>query len=150
MKSPSPVKTVEAPETLAKFAQKAEATATTKKMPLRVAEANIKQPETAAPAEKLVKTETKPELLKRPRSGIGDDLKLIWGVGPKLEKMLNDMGVWHFDQIASWTKAELKWIDERLEGFKGRAERDEWVMQAKKLAGGWRPQSASGQKPGKR
>jgi NADH-quinone oxidoreductase subunit E len=91
--------------------------------------------------------EQKPELLKKPRSGKGDDLKLIWGVGPKLEKMLNEMGVWHFDQIAAWGKAELSWADERLEGFKGRAARDEWVKQSKKLAKGWRPDNAVGEKP---
>jgi NADH-quinone oxidoreductase subunit E len=144
VKSPSPVKTAEAPVALAKVEQKAEATVTPEKVPSRVAEAKVKKPETAEPAEKL---EAKPELLKQPRSGKGDDLKLIWGVGPKLEKMLNDMGVWHFDQIASWGKAEIKWVDERLEGFKGRAERDEWVKQAKKLATGWRPDSAFGEKP---
>jgi NADH-quinone oxidoreductase subunit E len=72
---------------------------------------------------------------------------LIWGIGPKLEKMLNAMGVWHFDQIAAWTKAELKWIDARLEGFKGRAQRDDWVKQAKKLSKGWQPSSAIGEKP---
>lgn len=91
--------------------------------------------------------EQKPELLKKPRGGKGDDLKLIWGVGPKLAKMLNEMGVWHFDQIASWGKAELAWADERLEGFKGRAARDEWVQQSKKLAKGWRPDNAVGEKP---
>jgi NADH-quinone oxidoreductase subunit E len=108
--------------------------------PVKTVEA---KPETAAPAE------NKPQLLTKPRSGTGDDLKLIWGVGPKLEKMLHDMGVWHFDQIASWSAAELKWVDARLEGFKGRAERDEWVDQAKKLATGWRPDKATGEKPGR-
>jgi NADH-quinone oxidoreductase subunit E len=88
-----------------------------------------------------------PELLAKPRSGKGDDLKLIWGVGPALEKMLQKMGVWHFDQIASWSPAELRWVDERLEGFKGRAKRDEWIKQSKKLAKGWRPDSAVGDKP---
>ncbi|MCX7864522.1 MAG: NADH-quinone oxidoreductase subunit E [Novosphingobium sp.] len=91
--------------------------------------------------------EKAPELLKKPRSGKGDDLKLIWGVGPKLAKMLNDMGVWHFDQIAAWGKAELNWVDDRLEGFKGRASRDEWVKQSKKLAKGWRPENSTGEKP---
>jgi NADH-quinone oxidoreductase subunit E len=91
--------------------------------------------------------DSKPRLLKKPQDGRGDDLKLIRGVGPKLEKMLNGLGVWHFEQIGGWTKAELKWVDARLEGFKGRAERDEWVKQAKKLAKGWRPGSAIGEKP---
>jgi NADH-quinone oxidoreductase subunit E len=88
-----------------------------------------------------------PELLKKPKGGKADDLKLIWGVGPALEKMLNKMGIWHFAQIAGWSAADLKWIDERLEGFKGRAKRDEWIKQSKKLATGWRPDSAVGEKP---
>ncbi len=88
----------------------------------------------------------RPELLKKPH-GKADDLKLIWGVGPALEKLLNKIGIWHFDQIANWSAKELSWVDEKLEGFKGRAKRDEWVKQSKKLAKGWRPESAVGEKP---
>jgi NADH-quinone oxidoreductase subunit E len=91
----------------------------------------------------------RPELLKKPH-GKADDLKLIWGVGPALEKLLNKIGIWHFDQIANWSAKELTWVDEKLEGFKGRAKRDEWVKQSKKLAKGWRPESAVGEKPGKK
>ena len=91
----------------------------------------------------------RPELLKKPH-GKADDLKLIWGVGPALEKLLNKIGIWHFDQIANWSAKELGWVDEKLEGFKGRAKRDEWVKQSKKLAKGWRPDNAVGDKPGKK
>jgi NADH-quinone oxidoreductase subunit E len=91
----------------------------------------------------------RPELLKKPH-GKADDLKLIWGVGPALEKLLNKIGIWHFDQIANWSSKELVWVDEKLEGFKGRAKRDEWIKQSKKLAKGWRPDNAVGEKPGKR
>jgi NADH-quinone oxidoreductase subunit E len=91
----------------------------------------------------------RPELLKKPH-GKADDLKLIWGVGPALEKLLNKMGIWHFDQIANWSAKELSWVDEKLEGFKGRAKRDEWIKQSKKLAKGWRPDNAVGDKPGKK
>ena len=103
----------------------------------------------AAPAKAgKAPVEQQPELLKKPRAGSkADDLELIWGVGPKLAKMLNDMGIWHFDQVASWGKAELAWVDDRLTGFKGRASRDEWVKQAKKLAKGWRPTNSVGDKP---
>jgi NADH-quinone oxidoreductase subunit E len=88
-----------------------------------------------------------PKLLAKARSGKGDDLKLIWGVGPKLARLLNTLGVWHFDQIAAWTPKELAWIDSKMEGFKGRAVCDAWVDQSKKLASGWRPDSAVGDKP---
>jgi NADH-quinone oxidoreductase subunit E len=99
-----------------------------------------------AKATRVQPEDSKPALLKKPKGGKSDDLKLIWGVGPKLEKMLNDMGIWHFEQIAAWTAAELKWIDDRLEGFKGRARRDEWVKQAKKLAKGWRSDNSIGER----
>jgi len=63
-------------------------------------------------------------------------LKLIKGVGPKLEKMLNGMGFWHFDQVAAWSAGEIAWVDDNLEGFKGRVTRDDWVPQAALLARG--------------
>lgn len=64
-----------------------------------------------------------------------DDLKLISGVGPKIEKMLNALGIFTFEQIASWKKAERAWVDSYL-SFKGRVEQDDWVKQAKALAKG--------------
>ena len=64
-----------------------------------------------------------------------DDLKLISGVGPKLEGVLHGLGVYQFGQVASWKKKDIKWVDDRLQ-FKGRIERDEWIKQAKKLAKG--------------
>jgi NADH-quinone oxidoreductase subunit E len=103
----------------------------------------IKDADRPAPAA----TETKPELLTAARGGKGDDLELIWGVGPKLAVMLNEMGIWHYDQVAAWTPAELAWVDARLTGFKGRAVRDDWISQAKKLATGWRPDGKLGDKP---
>ena len=68
-----------------------------------------------------------------PRKSGADDLKLIKGVGPQLEGVLNDMGFWHFDQISKWTAGEIAWVDSRLK-FKGRIVRDNWVDQAAKLA----------------
>lgn len=79
---------------------------------------------------------TQPEKLSGARDGKADNLKEIKGVGPKLEKLLNSLGIFHFDQIAGWSGDELAWIDQNIEGFKGRASRDEWVAQAKILAAG--------------
>lgn len=87
------------------------------------------------------------DILTTPRGGKADDLKLIWGVGGKLEKMLNDAGFYHFDQIAKWTDQELAWVDRQLGEFAGRAVRDKWVEQCQKLATGWRPHSGAGDKP---
>lgn len=86
--------------------------------------------------EKATVAAKKPRTMKAPRKAGADDLKLIKGVGPKLEKLLNTLGFYHFDQIAKWSAEELSWVDDNLEGFKGRASRDEWVSQADTLAKG--------------
>ncbi len=77
-----------------------------------------------------------PERLSKP-SGKADDLKMIAGVGPKLEKTLNGLGFWHFSQIAKWNKSDVAIVDDEL-SFKGRIERDDWIKQAKALAKGGR------------
>ena len=78
----------------------------------------------------------KPKMLKAPGKGGADDLKAIKGIGPGLEALLNEMGVFHFAQIAGWTGDEIAWVDQNLLRFKGRASRDNWVDQAKVLAEG--------------
>ncbi|WP_439525562.1 NADH-quinone oxidoreductase subunit E [Roseovarius mucosus] len=78
----------------------------------------------------------KPKVLSAPRESGADDLKMIKGVGPKLEQLLHSMGFYHFDQIAKWTEEEISWVDQNLEGFKGRVSRDNWVEQARLLADG--------------
>lgn len=89
----------------------------------------------AASARAPVAADGKPEMLTAARAGGADDLKLLKGVGPKLEGTLNELGVYHFDQVAGWRKKEIEWVDDRLK-FKGRIERDEWIKQAKVLAKG--------------
>ena len=89
-----------------------------------------------------VSDEHKPELLAGPRGGKADDLKMIWGVGPKLESTLNALGVYHFDQVASWTDEQLAWVDQHMEGFKGRARREMWSLQGKVLLDGGTEQDA--------
>ncbi|MDQ6434443.1 NADH-quinone oxidoreductase subunit E [Mesorhizobium sp. LHD-90] len=64
-----------------------------------------------------------------------DDLKLISGVGPKIEGILHSLGIYTFAQVASWKKAEREWVDGYL-SFHGRIEREDWVKQAKTLAKG--------------
>ncbi|MDO5643544.1 MAG: NADH-quinone oxidoreductase subunit NuoE [Paracoccus sp. (in: a-proteobacteria)] len=78
-------------------------------------------------------TGRQPQKMDAPRAGGPDDLKEISGVGPALESLLHDLGIYHFDQIAGWDDAEIAWVDENLEGFHGRVSRDEWVRQAQQF-----------------
>ena len=90
----------------------------------------------ATPDVETAEDAARPEALSSARAGGADDLKMIKGVGPKLEIMLNDLGFYHFDQIAAWSAAEVAWVNDNLAGFKGRVSRDNWVEQASKLATG--------------
>ena len=94
------------------------------------------------PPEGPVAEAAKPEMLSAPRDGRGDDLQSISGVGPKLEALLHRLGVFHFAQIAAWSDDNLRWVDQHLEGFKGRAGRDRWIEQARVLAAGGTKQDA--------
>jgi predicted flap endonuclease-1-like 5' DNA nuclease len=71
-----------------------------------------------------------PVILSAALYGNKDDLKLISGVGPKLEDLLNKNGVYYFWQVASWDGSDIDFIDERLDVFRGRISRDNWVDQA--------------------
>ncbi len=138
----------ERPKPAAKQAEDAKKeTAPKKKAPVKKSDAATPaQPEAAAAKVTEPKAEPKaeatetveekaPETLTAAREGGADDLKLLKGVGPKLEQTLNELGFFHFDQIAKWTEAEVAWVDARLK-FKGRIERDGWIDQAKQLASG--------------
>ncbi|APO67161.1 hypothetical protein IE4872_CH01517 [Rhizobium gallicum] len=79
-------------------------------------------------------TGSKPTAPKKPaaRAKKADDLKLIAGIGPKLEQVLNAKGIRTFAEIAAWTDAEIAKLDAEL-GFNGRIARDDWTGQAKAL-----------------
>ena len=62
-----------------------------------------------------------------------DDLKLISGVGPKMEETLNSIGIFTFEQVSKMTDNEYDLLDSLIESFKGRAKRDDWAGQAKNL-----------------
>lgn len=81
-----------------------------------------------------------PTLLGGP--GAPDDLKLIVGVGPMLERMLNLLGVTSFRQIAHWSERDIDDYDAKLPEFPGRIRRDGWVVQARELH-----QSKYGERP---
>ncbi len=88
---------------------------------------------TAAAVEAPAGATAKPAGMAGPRDGKGDDLKILNGVGPKIEKTLHELGIFHFGQIASWTPAEVRWVSDHL-AFPGRIERERWVEQARTLA----------------
>lgn len=62
-----------------------------------------------------------------------DDLTLINGVGPFLEKKLNEIGVYSYEQISNWDQARVEQVTTQIGFFKGRIEKDDWVGQAYKL-----------------
>ncbi|MGJ3263231.1 MAG: hypothetical protein ACFE0R_08340 [Salinarimonas sp.] len=95
-------------------------------------------PETApAPATATAEAQadtvgTRPATLDGPR-GAPDDLKRINGIGPANERKLNALGIYHFDQIAEWDEAQVRWVGTYL-AFPGRIEREGWVAQARAFA----------------
>jgi len=72
-----------------------------------------------------------PKAVDRPAKP--SDLKAISGIGPKLEKVLNGLGIWTYDQIAAWTSEEVAWVEDYL-SLAGRIGRDDWTAQAAALA----------------
>ena len=87
--------------------------------------------ESTVPEQPFVSTGPEPVLLDGPK-GKADDLLVIKGVGPKINGILNSLGVYHYAQIAAWTPAQVEWVEEKLD-FKGRIGREDWIAQAKKL-----------------
>jgi large subunit ribosomal protein L21 len=87
---------------------------------------------------------------KKPKAdAFNDDVKLIGGVGPALEKKLAGLGVTSLKQIAAWTADDIERIDGEL-GFKGRIEREEWIEQAKELIAGKPPRAKIDQEAAER
>jgi predicted flap endonuclease-1-like 5' DNA nuclease len=78
-----------------------------------------------------IETNAPPPIL----AGMGepDDLKLIVGIGPVLERMLHSLGIMTFRQIARWTDREVAEFNAKLPEFPGRIVRDQWVTQARAL-----------------
>lgn len=109
----------------------AKARAAKAKMDAAAAPAALADVPAAKPAKAPKAKAAGPEILKAPRKGKADDLKLIEGIGPVMEKLVNAAGVFHFDQIASWTEADVAFFDAQMDRFKGRITRDKWVSQAK-------------------
>jgi large subunit ribosomal protein L21 len=87
-------------------------------------------PKSDKPAAK--KAAAKPAAAK---SAAADDLTQLTGAGPAFATKLNDAGVTSFAQIAAWDEAEIERLDGEISGLKTKAEKGDWVAEAKKLAG---------------
>lgn len=126
--------------TVRKSAAKPAAQPAAKKAPAKAAaKSSAKTSTNPAPAkatpaaQAVIDDKNRPPKVRKPAKP--DDLKLISGVGPKLEEVLNGLGIYKYEQISKWKKAEREWVDGYLK-FKGRIDRDDWVKQAKALAKG--------------
>jgi predicted flap endonuclease-1-like 5' DNA nuclease/uncharacterized protein YoxC len=63
-----------------------------------------------------------------------DDLRQIKGIGPAIEKTLNEMGIFRFQQIADLSEYEIDRVAQRLKGFHSRIYRENWIGQARELS----------------
>jgi NADH-quinone oxidoreductase subunit E len=91
-------------------------------------------PAPRVPEPKVFRME-RPPALSAPRNGASDDLRLIDGVNAQAQATLNAIGVFHFDQLARWTPANVAWVDQYL-NLRGRIVTERWVEQAQKLSVG--------------
>ena len=103
------------------------------------AEAKTAAPKTAAKAEPAAKAEkpakAAPKKEAAAKEAGADDLTKLDGVGPAFARKLNEAGVTSFAQIAGWDAAEIERLDGEISGLKTKAEKGDWVAEAKKLAG---------------
>ena len=88
-----------------------------------------------ADIEPAVSRMERPRGLSQARGGKPDQLQRMVGIGPKNEKVLHNLGFYHFDQIATWSTEQIVWVDDHLR-FNGRIDREQWVKQAELLARG--------------
>jgi predicted flap endonuclease-1-like 5' DNA nuclease len=102
--------------------------------PVEKQAAALVEPDAAPGKRSRPPADPRPAALAAPRGGIKDDLKQIKGVGPRIEASLNQLGIFHFGQIARWSKKNVAWVDQHL-AFKGRIDRENWIEQAKALSG---------------
>ena len=101
--------------------------------PPGVSDGERKEAAPATSAKPSLDDKNRPAGIDKPDSP--DDLRLISGIGPKIEGILHSLGIYTFAQVASWKKEERDWVDGYL-NFKGRIDRDDWVKQAEVLAKG--------------
>ena len=79
--------------------------------------------------------DNKPLILTTPRQSGRDNFLKIRGINSEIMQMLNDLGIYHFDQISNWNNKNCDWVEELLH-LQGRIRAEQWVDQAKILASG--------------
>lgn len=87
----------------------------------------------STPTQSSTAADDRPASFYSSRPSQVDNLQRIKGIGPKLEGLLHELGVYQFAQVAKLTPSDVAWLDDRL-NFKGRIERDEWIRQAQQFA----------------
>jgi NADH-quinone oxidoreductase subunit E len=113
----------------------AEQEAVARREEAEIAERLAALPKGSTAIEKANAVGEKPKSLETARHGTPDNLQRIKGVGEVNEQRLHELGIFHFDQIAHWTRAEIRWVGTYL-AFPGRIDREDWVGQARTLAAG--------------
>ncbi len=95
-------------------------------------------------ADAPAKAPAKKAATKKAAGEVVDDLKMIGGVGPAIEKKLNEAGITSLKEVAAWTAEDIASFDEKL-AFHGRIEREDWIGQAKDLLAGKPPRAKADQ-----
>lgn len=90
-------------------------------------------PAPATPAPRSFRAFGRPQSLPAPRPEGRDDLKAIHGIGPRIERGLHALGIFHYDQIAAWDARTVIWVENRF-SLRGCIRRERWVQQARALA----------------
>ncbi|MBX3598234.1 MAG: proton-conducting membrane transporter [Rhizobiaceae bacterium] len=127
-KSASPANTTTASKKAASAATKPAKAATAISASKAASPAKLASTKAKAPA----KADSKPKVASASKA---DDLRRLIGIGPVNARKLKSHGITTYAQIASWTAADIRRVEEYLE-FDGRIEREKWVEQAKLLAAG--------------
>jgi predicted flap endonuclease-1-like 5' DNA nuclease len=83
--------------------------------------------------EALAATADVTDLHDREPGGLRDNLRLIKGIGPAIEKTLNELGIFRYHQIAEMTEYDIDRVAQRLKGFSTRIYREDWIGQAREL-----------------
>ena len=91
-------------------------------------------------ADLMAEDDVMDEVERHDDSDSRDKLQQIKGIGPAIEKTLNEMGIFRFHQIAEMSEYEIDRVAQRLKGFRSRIYREDWIGQAREL----RDQNASG------